>query len=129
MEEVVATFQVARPAALDLARRSKEEEGDEQDGRAHRPSKRRRVESKAEPEGDGVRRNTRSRTKRLLSPSSQGAVEIMDTDEESSVQQLDEPDDGLVSCPLCGKRMKEATVFGHLDRCDGEYTDKAPRKR
>ena len=26
-------------------------------------------------------------------------------------------DDGLVSCPLCYRRMKEAQVFSHLDLC------------
>lgn len=24
-------------------------------------------------------------------------------------------DDGLTACPICGKRMKEAEVFPHLD--------------
>lgn len=30
-----------------------------------------------------------------------------------------EPDDGLASCPCCGRRMKEEAVFKHLDVCPG----------
>ncbi|KZZ89062.1 DNA repair protein rad18 [Ascosphaera apis ARSEF 7405] len=30
-----------------------------------------------------------------------------------------EPDDGLVSCPICTRRMKPTLVFSHLDRCPG----------
>ncbi|KZL71603.1 DNA repair protein RAD18 [Colletotrichum tofieldiae] len=29
------------------------------------------------------------------------------------------PDDGLVPCPICNTRMKEAQVFRHLDTCTG----------
>ena len=28
-------------------------------------------------------------------------------------------DDGLVACPICGKRMKEELVFPHVDTCTG----------
>lgn len=28
-------------------------------------------------------------------------------------------DDGLVPCPMCNRRMKEASVFNHLDNCKG----------
>lgn len=30
-----------------------------------------------------------------------------------------QPDDGLVSCPICTRRMKPTLVFSHLDRCPG----------
>ena len=30
------------------------------------------------------------------------------------------PNDGLVACPVCGKRMKEEVVFTHLDHCTGD---------
>lgn len=29
-------------------------------------------------------------------------------------------DDGLVACPICKQRMREAQVFGHLETCTGE---------
>jgi len=52
----------------------------------------------------------------------------MDTDDEQLEQEMPESDDGLVSCPMCGQRMKEETVFGHLDRCDGENKEKRKKR-
>jgi len=129
VEEVVANFQAARPAALEIARRSKELESEEHN--AQRPSKRRRVEQPAATRDDGTRRQTRSRAKQSQPVSSQDPVEIMDTDEEYHNEQevTHEPDDGLVSCPMCGKRMKEEAVYSHLDHCDGEKKPDKQRKR
>ncbi|KAG9251839.1 uncharacterized protein F5Z01DRAFT_662267 [Emericellopsis atlantica] len=42
-------------------------------------------------------------------------VQISDGEEEFEP----EPDDGLVSCPSCRKRMKEWQVFTHLNTCTG----------
>lgn len=35
-------------------------------------------------------------------------------------------DDGLVPCPLCNRRMKEAAVFNHLDNCKGPVKETIP---
>ncbi|GAB7338574.1 hypothetical protein MBLNU457_5316t1 [Dothideomycetes sp. NU457] len=53
----------------------------------------------------------------------------MDTEDEQPERKMPEPDDGLVSCPMCGQRMKEETVFGHLDRCDGENKEKRKKSQ
>jgi len=126
IEEVVANFQVARPAALELARRSHDQKVD--GPKSHRSNKRRRVEQEESDQNGDSRRQTRSRTKRLQSPSTQESIEIMDTDDEQPQEELPESDDGLVSCPMCGKRMKEEVVFGHLDRCDGENKDEHKKR-
>jgi len=119
VEEVVANFQAARPAALEIARRSTEVENEERS--TQRPSKRRRIDQSAAIEDNSTRRQTRSRAKQTQPVSSQDPVEIMDTDEEYHDEQEEthEPEDGLVSCPMCSQRMKEEAVFPHLDRCDG----------
>jgi len=126
IEEVVANFQAARTAALELARRSHDQQ--EEAPRSQRSNKRRRVEQEESHQNSGTRRQTRSRTKRLQSPSTQESVEIMDTDDEQPEQELPGSDDGLVNCPMCGKRMKEEIVFGHLDRCDGENKEEHKKR-
>jgi E3 ubiquitin-protein ligase RAD18 len=48
---------------------------------------------------------------------------VEDSEEEQDLETKSEtaPEDGLVECPLgCGKRMKEAEVFNHLDKCEDE---------
>ena len=82
------------------------------------------------------RRSTRSHTKRIASQTSasqQSPVstqnEIADSDEgsvyedeQSTSRHFDgpselEPNDGLVACPSCTKRMKESLINSHLDKC------------
>lgn len=113
-------FQAGRKGMLDFARStvSKEEE---------RPAKRRRVNHTQEP----ARRSTRSQSKKQTPQTSQHFdsspkhIEIVDSDEGSEYEdRMDqrenaEPHDGLVSCPICGRRMKETSINSHLDSCIG----------
>jgi len=49
--------------------------------------------------------------------------DYIDENNASSSQLAPQVDDGLVGCPMCGARMKEASVFNHLDTCDGTRRD------
>ncbi|KAK5085640.1 E3 ubiquitin-protein ligase rad18 [Lithohypha guttulata] len=102
-----------------------------------RPRKRRKIESAT---NQTERRSTRSQSKRIAASGSQAGQEpastyqeVEDSEHEGSVYQEHspqrkqtqspleqngkEPDDGLVACPCCTRRMKEANINAHLDRC------------
>lgn len=121
MEEAVAAFQAARLSTFQLAKESKENE----DGGPRR-RKRSKIEREPPSQEDTSTRTTRSQSKRGLqaSQSEPEAIEFEDTDDEGVVspekQTEPEPEDGLVPCPMCGKRMKEEAVFPHLDKCEDE---------
>ncbi|KAK5157252.1 hypothetical protein LTR04_005433, partial [Oleoguttula sp. CCFEE 6159] len=104
VQELVDAFQVARPVALRLAREEQEKTGRGRKGK-------RKLEDTDLEEDEPVRpsqtRKTRSQTQRLAA---------MEDDEDEDYQ----PDDGLVPCPMCKSRMKEESVFPHLDHCTGK---------
>lgn len=127
LQEVVATFSAARPAAIVVAR--KEQEAKE---RAKRPGKRKRVILDSDDvAAERSERTTRSKSRRMAA--SQGsqtdAMEVEDTDGDEDFEP--EQDDGLVECPLgCGKRMKIEAVEPHLDRCEAEKEEaRRPKSR
>ncbi|KAF2723840.1 DNA repair protein rad18, partial [Polychaeton citri CBS 116435] len=134
LEEVVGRFTTARPTALDVARKEKERQDGIANG-ARRPGKRKRQAVDAEM-NDAGGRTTRSKSRRVAASQSSQTEPIEvgdDSDEEfvpQSKQNHQQLDDGLVECPLgCGKRMKEETVFGHLDKCEEEQEKNAQRER
>ncbi|CZT15449.1 related to postreplication repair protein RAD18 [Ramularia collo-cygni] len=116
LQEVVAAFVAARGEAMGVAKQIKE---------GPRVGKRKRVE---ESSNNDQIRTTRSKSRRIANTSSQqDAIEIEDSEdeEEYNPESPEPPSDGLVECPLeCGKRMKEAEVFAHLDRCDIEKQER-----
>jgi E3 ubiquitin-protein ligase RAD18 len=65
-------------------------------------------------------------------PVSQEVIALdSDTDGDGDYQPREEegprhPNDGLVACPMCNKRMKEEAVYTHLDRCDGQKVKDTP---
>ncbi|TKA77190.1 hypothetical protein B0A49_01835 [Cryomyces minteri] len=67
-----------------------------------------------EPVRASQTRKTRSQTQRLAA---------MEDDEDEDHQ----PDDGLVPCPMCKSRMKEESVFLHLDHCTGQWEQSSGR--
>ncbi|KAI7300778.1 DNA repair protein rad18 [Hortaea werneckii] len=120
LQEVVATFQTARPAAIEVAKQ-------EQDARQNRNSRAKRKRTITDDEDGGSEhagegRQTRSKSRRVAAsqPATLAPIEIQDTDPEDDDFQT-EPDDGLVECLLgCGKRMKPEQMDSHLDRCEDE---------
>lgn len=109
-----------------------------------RPKKRRRVGAEApvvvQKSGLEERRSTRSQSRKGASQSqsqsqasqplpstqeeiadSDGASEYRDSPSRATPQrqvlQPAEPHDGLVGCPSCGRRLREANINTHLDKC------------
>ena len=129
LQEVVARFLDARPAAIAVARAERERERQEVEVRRSGRGKRKRTvldsDHIAQAQEDG--RTTRSKSRRLAASqtSEPETIEVVDSEGESdfspSSQQVQEYNDGLVECPLgCGKRMKIEAVDPHLDKCEDE---------
>ena len=121
VEEVVDAFRSNRQSALELAQKCAEEGSQE-----HPKGKKRKAVGEEPSSSQSVRRSTRPRRQ----PPTYGqhgstATEPIVMDSEDSdgeyfaLQPKSPPADGLVPCPLCSKRMKEAAVFSHLDKCPG----------
>ncbi|KAF2199124.1 DNA repair protein rad18 [Delitschia confertaspora ATCC 74209] len=110
--EIVERFVKARPAALELARRDKEEKKG--------TSGRKRKLDDTDLEDDEISvRSTRSRKTRTAAPAG-GAdmsdpIAVVNSEEEG-----DYVPEGMVKCPICQKAMKEEQVYMHLDSCPGQ---------
>lgn len=135
VEELVAHFVAAREGMLSYARQPQVTASDPDSGR---PKKRRKIETTS----NGIeRRSTRSQSKRLATNAAQASQEPLSTQEEiadsydeGSVYGDDAPptapmrkqpqpapiadsNDDMVECPCCTRRVKEANINAHLDRC------------
>ncbi|KAF2143622.1 uncharacterized protein K452DRAFT_317096 [Aplosporella prunicola CBS 121167] len=71
-------------------------------------------------EEQAVGRRTRSKAKRIVAEEEDDVIQIEDSEGEEDIGDSVGEDDGLVACPMCSQRMKEAAVFSHLDHCDGQ---------
>ncbi|KAH6668668.1 hypothetical protein F5X68DRAFT_265396 [Plectosphaerella plurivora] len=146
LDEAVVAFTEVRQATLEFAKRPP--------APPPRRSPKRKVaasveQSVEEPERKRLRSSTRLSSLRghgppASIPSSVPDVEPFSDEEDTGWHESvkretveDEqdaayvPDDGLVGCPMCNKRMKEGLVFGHLDTCPGpapsNHNNSAPR--
>ncbi|KAF2009919.1 DNA repair protein rad18 [Aaosphaeria arxii CBS 175.79] len=112
LREVVQRFQDARPKALELARIDTPSSTAVND-----PGKKRKLDDTDIEEPENVRQ-TRSRQARSKTKPQYGfadaPIEVPDSEDEEEYIP-----DGMVKCPVCGKPMKEALVFSHLDTCTG----------
>ncbi|KAL4797868.1 hypothetical protein BDV19DRAFT_38968 [Aspergillus venezuelensis] len=119
VQELVEGFKNARPSILELARRPPivvAAQG--QDGVVEEPAaKKRKIDLDAGIGGagaiEGVR--TRSQSRGVTRQVQEAPIEIIDDVQDEEYI----PDDGLVACPGCSRRMKEVDVFSHLDKCNG----------
>lgn len=134
LQEVVDAFVAARADILALARKEAQQEVDARE--QSRGQKRKRV---SEPAQEGSQRQTRRSTRHgghtSCTPSStqdgaaDGPITIHDSQDDNSDDEYNpEPEDGLVPCPMCGKRMKEEQVFAHLDNCETEKIEQEKQK-
>jgi E3 ubiquitin-protein ligase RAD18 len=141
VEELVVNFVQSRDGLLSFAKVAAENELQD-DLEIQRPKKRRKIkgETRQLPE-----RSTRSQSRRELMQASQQStrsitIEVVDDSEggtdsdyekdhpypQSKLRSAPEPEDGLVACPVCGRRMKEEIVYTHLDTCTGTSLDAVP---
>ncbi|KAL4998604.1 Postreplication repair E3 ubiquitin-protein ligase rad18 [Aspergillus recurvatus] len=126
VQELVEGFKNARPSILHLARKAKAGADNREDVVAEEPAlKKRKIESNAtvgtdSPAEQGVR--TRSQSRGAARQAQAAPIEIIDDGQDDEYM----PADGLVPCPVCGRRMKEEAVFRHLDTCTGSAEDSKP---
>ncbi|KAI8631924.1 DNA repair protein rad18 [Xylariaceae sp. FL1651] len=130
MEEVVAAFTQTRPAVLAFAQRppptatglvspkrkvDEVEDGEEQQSSSQqRSSKRLRSSARL------------SKTRGIEATAEMARLETHIPDPEPTNF---EPDDGLVACPICWRRMKPLQVDRHLDTsCPGEPQPEPPQQ-
>ncbi|KAK1598143.1 DNA repair protein rad18 [Colletotrichum navitas] len=132
MEEVVESFVKARKDTLQFAKTAGQK-STIRDFSKRKVAEEESASGEHQPEAKRLRSSARlSRTR-----SGQTAAAI---DEEAGIGQplhVDEDDevedetfaldDGLVPCPICNTRMKEAQVFRHLDTCTGAKTQTTAR--
>ena len=130
MQECVEAFLKSRKQALELATVKETED--------HPKRKRRKISGGNEhnhtiesPPARRTRSSARIGGQRSV-PSSQEVIALDSEDDgdasytPAQYKSPPEPDDGLVACPMCNKRMKEEAVFPHLDRCDGKPVKESP---
>lgn len=116
VREVAAKFQEARPKALGLALKDKE------DAEALVSGKKRKLEG-AELEEDEPARQTRTRQTRRSTRKAETAgtdeapLVIPDSEEEKDDDYFPE---GTAKCPICQEAMKAHLVFDHVNTCTGE---------
>jgi len=126
VQEIVDAFHNARPAALELA---KGHSDSVQENRVSgRKNKRKKSDTGFEDDIPSKRsRSSQAQTRNQAQKPPQESIIIAldsedggDEDYQPESEPKSEPNDGLVACPLCGRRMMEEAVFNHLDKCTGE---------
>ncbi|KAL1969754.1 hypothetical protein VTN77DRAFT_8307 [Rasamsonia byssochlamydoides] len=126
VQEIVDSFRNARPSVLSIAReKANAGQGEGEDDLEQPAAKKRRLDQPDETNGiQSEGRRTRSRGLRSENQVPTAEYEVIEDSEDDDYV----PDDGLVACPVCNRRMKEEAVFTHLDVCKGpQDPSKTPR--
>ncbi|KAL4761058.1 E3 ubiquitin-protein ligase RAD18 [Aspergillus foveolatus] len=125
VQELVEGFKNARPSILQLARKAQAGRDDSEDLAAEEPaSKKRKIQPNAIVGTDGLPEEgirTRSQSRGASRQPQATPVQVIDDGNDE-----DYMPDGLVPCPVCGRRMKEEAVFRHLDSCTGSAEESKP---
>ncbi|OJJ97192.1 hypothetical protein ASPACDRAFT_124031 [Aspergillus aculeatus ATCC 16872] len=134
VQELVETFQNARPSVLQLATQAAAAQQNGEEGVLARPAAKKRKVDVSEELGDGitttstdtdiaavrsvegVRTRSQARGGGLTRQAPAEVIEVIDDSQDEEFV----PADGLVACPVCQRRMKNEAVFSHLDKCTGE---------
>ncbi|EKV16112.1 DNA repair protein (RadR), putative [Penicillium digitatum] len=132
VQELVDAFKLARPGVLDLARREKTRLASGQEKIEKPARKKRKVDQVEEeqlqvPETSSPGRRTRSQRSINSSAEEQTVPQIVpEVIDDSQDDEEYMPEDGLVACPICHRKMKEEAVFPHLNIHQQE--EEAPKK-
>ncbi|KAF3384885.1 Postreplication repair E3 ubiquitin-protein ligase rad18 [Penicillium rolfsii] len=130
VQEILEAFKNARESALTLAKEAARiaagnNEAPEPGSKKRKVSQVDKSEATDVVQGSPQRVRTRSRSQKPQAQAQDGGQEhsqsspfrevIEDSQDEDFV-----PDDGMVACPICNRRMKNEAVFTHLDKCTGD---------
>jgi E3 ubiquitin-protein ligase RAD18 len=139
MEEAVKVFLGARSDILKLGKEATEHPGGGQRKKRKEGGRKRGLqEAEVETNGEATPRKTRARTRREGAGRKETPVVVNDSEDEAHFTEsereetppgllrntstkaslIERPDDGLVACPICQRRMPEERVFGHLETHD-----------
>ncbi|KAJ5873952.1 uncharacterized protein N7529_002382 [Penicillium soppii] len=120
VQELVDAFQIARPSVLDLTKREAARQAQAEEQKQQPLQKKRKV-SQVEEEAHVQETSSQGRRTR----SQRGKPEVVDDSttlrpapeviEDSQDDEEYFPEDGLVACPICNRKMKEEAVFPHLN--------------
>lgn len=129
VQELLEAFQNARPSVLDLARKARDDALDCLEVSDESSSKKRKIE-RSQAEGEGVSEVgaegivARSQSRQVDNHPQPAMVDLVEDSQDEDFA----PDDGLVACPICNRRMKNEAVFPHLET-DACGKDPAPPKK
>ncbi|BCR90434.1 E3 ubiquitin-protein ligase RAD18 [Aspergillus chevalieri] len=129
VQELLEAFQNARPSILDLARKARDGVLDRVEVSDEPSSKKRKIEQ-SQVEGEGVSEVgaegivARSQSRQVDNHPQPAMVDLVEDSQDEDFA----PDDGLVACPICNRRMKNEAVFPHLET-DACGKDPAPPKK
>ncbi|TGO23489.1 hypothetical protein BPAE_0130g00070 [Botrytis paeoniae] len=115
IEDLVEAFKRARPAALELARKTLVES-------IVTSPKRKREKSDLDGLDEQASKKTRASTRQAIRrlESTDAAQESVIVIDEGDNDADFEPDDGLTACPVCNRRMTAKSVEAHIGRCLAE---------
>ncbi|CAG8170689.1 unnamed protein product [Penicillium salamii] len=126
VQELVDAFQTARPRVLEFSMETaRQAQAENREEPVHKKRKVAPVEEDIQvPEPNPEGRRTRSQ-RHHPQPEEHPAIENPQIIEDSQDEEEYIPEDGLVACPICNRKMKEEAVFSHLNVHQG---DESPRK-
>ncbi|KAL8797916.1 MAG: hypothetical protein Q9182_007122 [Xanthomendoza sp. 2 TL-2023] len=139
VQEIVETFQLARPSLTSLASHSSAYSEVERSTAKRKLAATDRVDDADEPTFAVQRRKTRSQANQQLrnsepEPAGEGRLSepcsnllgatTRPFDDEPSTEVVE--GNGSAACPICGQRMQEEAVFLHLDTHDGSSKTLSP---
>lgn len=136
MEDTVDAFSRARASALALARGVAASERAQVAEKSAGRKRRRSADDEPKPTSEtqaaegatGKRRSQRIASsasqvsytvEETIQPKQEDEDEVMVVPDSRKEEEEPEPNDGLVACPSCQRRMKHEFVFAHLDHCPG----------
>ncbi|KAI9649863.1 E3 ubiquitin-protein ligase rad18 [Ciborinia camelliae] len=123
IEDLVEAFKRARPAALQLARKSAVEPT------FTSPKRKRDVSDLYGPdeqENKRTRASTRQATRRL--ENTEAVEDVIVIDDAGDDADFD-PNDGLTGCPVCHRRMTVKSVEAHIEKCLNESETTQPTNK
>ncbi|CEJ58200.1 hypothetical protein PMG11_06866 [Penicillium brasilianum] len=129
VQEILEAFKNARESALTLARKEAARIAAGNDEVSEPALKKRKVSRVDHTEATETIQHSpqrvRTRSRSQMAPAQSNGQErnqgsllqevIEDSQDEDFI-----PDDGMVACPICNRRMKNEAVFAHLDKCTGD---------
>ncbi|KAJ5690629.1 Postreplication repair E3 ubiquitin-protein ligase rad18 [Penicillium macrosclerotiorum] len=134
VQEILEAFQTARQPTLALAKKEAARLASGEEQSRHPEPKKRKIDHGDQVE-EAIELAERS-SQRIRTRSQRVKLDVQDIAEIDEAPEVIEdsqdedfaPDDGMVACPICQRRMKHEAVFAHLDTCTGNSAPAPPKQ-